>query len=116
MKKKNSDILKLPFETIKEMYYNIIYFHHLVYIFYGMSRPIYILIFILSVYILITVRTFPIILIFSDTTVVGDNINIIKTTFELNFDFYQLLFNSVDTQKYGKKKSCQFKKLHFNYL
>ena len=24
----------------------------------------------------------------SDTTVVGDNINIMKTTFELNFDLY----------------------------
>ena len=36
-------------------------------------------------------------------TVVGDNINIMKTTFELNFDFYQAL-NSMDTQKYGNKK------------
>ena len=39
----------------------------------------------------------------SDTTVVGDNINIMKTTFELNFDFYQAL-NSMDTQKYGNKE------------
>ena len=36
------------------------------------------------------------------TTVVGDNINIMKTTFELNFDFYQAL-NSMDTQEYGNK-------------
>ena len=36
-------------------------------------------------------------------TVVGDNINIMKTTFELNFDFYQAL-NSIDTQKYGNKE------------
>ena len=36
------------------------------------------------------------------TTVVGDNINIMKTTFELNFDFYQAL-NSMDTQNYGNK-------------
>ena len=32
--------------------------------------------------------------------VVGD---IVKTTFELNFDFYQAL-NSMDTQNYGKKE------------
>ena len=38
-----------------------------------------------------------------DCTVVGDNINIIETTFELNFDFYQSL-NSMDTQKYGNKE------------
>ena len=36
-------------------------------------------------------------------TVVGDNINIMKTTFELNFDFYQAL-KSMDTQKYGNKE------------
>ena len=36
-------------------------------------------------------------------TVVGDNINIMKTTFELNFDFYEPL-NSMDTQKYGNKE------------
>ena len=34
---------------------------------------------------------------------VGDNINIIKTTFEFNFDLYQAL-NSMDTQKYERKK------------
>ena len=37
-------------------------------------------------------------------TVVGDKINIMKTTFELNFDFYQAL-NSMDTQKHGNKES-----------
>ena len=39
------------------------------------------------------------------STVVGDNdnINIMKTTFELNFDFYQAL-NSMDTQKCGNKE------------
>ena len=36
-------------------------------------------------------------------TVVGNNINIMKTTFELNFDFCQAL-NSMDTQKYGNKE------------
>ena len=36
-------------------------------------------------------------------TVVGDKINIMKTTFELNFDFYQAL-KSMDTQKYGNKE------------
>ena len=36
-------------------------------------------------------------------TVVGDNINIMKTTFDLNFDFYQAL-KSMDTQKYGNKE------------
>ena len=41
------------------------------------------------------------------TTVVGDNINIMKTTFELNFDFYQAL-HSMDTQKYGNKKNLSF--------
>ena len=35
-------------------------------------------------------------------TVAGDKINIMKTTFKLNFDFYQAL-NSMDTQKYGNK-------------
>ena len=34
---------------------------------------------------------------------VGDNINIMKTTFELNFDFYQA-FKQHDTQKYGNKQ------------
>ena len=37
------------------------------------------------------------------TTVVSDNINILKTTFECNFDFIKLL-NNMDTQKYGNKK------------
>ena len=37
------------------------------------------------------------------STVVGDNINIMKTTFELNFDFYQAL-NSMDTHKYENKE------------
>ena len=74
-----------------------------------MSRPIYILIFILSVYILITVRTFPIILIFSDTTVVGDNINIIKTTFELNFDFLQAFKQHGYTKIYKKRKAVNLK-------
>ena len=37
-------------------------------------------------------------------TVVGDNINIMKTTFELHFYFYQAL-NSMDTQKYGNKEN-----------
>ena len=36
-------------------------------------------------------------------TVVGDNINIMRTTFELNFDFYKA-FKIKDTQKYGNKE------------
>ena len=36
-------------------------------------------------------------------TVVGHYINIMKTIFDLNFDFYQAL-NSMDTQKYGNKE------------
>ena len=36
-------------------------------------------------------------------TVVGDNINIMKTTLELNLDFYQAL-NTMDTQEYGNKE------------
>ena len=39
---------------------------------------------------------------FGPSTVVGDSINIMKTTLELNFDFYQAL-NSMDTQKYENK-------------
>ena len=49
------------------------------------------------------------------TTVVGDNINIMKTTFELNFDFYQA-FKQHGYTNMKTKRSCQFKKLHFNYL
>ena len=37
------------------------------------------------------------------TTVVGDNINIMKTTFELNCYFYQA-FKQHDTHKYGNKE------------
>ena len=43
-------------------------------------------------------------------TVVGDNINIMKTTLELNFDIK--LLNSMDTQK----EKLSIKKLIFNYL
>ena len=37
-------------------------------------------------------------------TVVGDNINITKTTFELNFDFYQAFKQHGYTKIYGKKE------------
>ena len=50
------------------------------------------------------------------TTVVGDNINIRKTTFELNFDIYQAFKQHGIYKNMKTKKSCQFKKLHFNYL
>ena len=42
------------------------------------------------------------------STVVGDNINIMKTTFDLNFDFIKLL-NSMDAHKMETKRSCQLK-------
>ena len=51
-----------------------------------------------------------------DCTVVGDNINIMKTTFELNFDFYQAFKQHGYTKIWKQLRSCQFKKLHFNYL
>ena len=44
---------------------------------------------------------------FTLSTVVGDNINIMKTTFELNFDFYQALKQHF-THKHGNKE-----KLHY---
>ena len=39
------------------------------------------------------------------STVVGDNINIMKTTFELNFNFYQA-FKQQGYTKYGKKREA----------
>ena len=39
------------------------------------------------------------------TTVVGDNINIMKTTFELNFDFYQA-FNQHGYTKIWKQREA----------
>ena len=46
----------------------------------------------------------------SSNTVVGDNINIMKTTFELNFDFYQAFKQYGYTQKYGNKEKLSIKK------
>ena len=51
----------------------------------------------------------PKVFFFCSSTVIGDNINIMKTTFELNFDFYQAL-NSIDTQKYGNREKLSIKK------
>ena len=42
-------------------------------------------------------------------TVVGDNINIMKTTFELNFDLYQA-FKQHGYTKYGNKEKLSIKK------
>ena len=44
------------------------------------------------------------------STVVGENINIMKTTFDLNFDFIKLL-NSMDTHKNGNKEKLSIKKV-----
>ena len=41
------------------------------------------------------------------TTVVGDYINIMKTTFDFNFDFYPVL-NSI-IQKMETKRSCKIR-------
>ena len=49
------------------------------------------------------------------TTVVGESINIMKTTFDLNFDFIKLL-NSMDTQKNENKENLSIKKASINYL
>ncbi len=42
-------------------------------------------------------------------TMEGDYINIIKTTFDFNFDLYPAL-NSIDTQKHGSKEKLSIKK------
>ena len=39
------------------------------------------------------------------TTVVGDNINIMKTTFDLNFDFYQAFKQHGYTQKWKQREA-----------
>ena len=49
-------------------------------------------------------------------TVVGDNINIRKTTFDLNFDFYKAFKQAWVHKNMKIKRSCQLKKLLFNYL
>ena len=46
---------------------------------------------------------------------IGDYINIMKTTFDLNFDVYST-FKSMDSQKMETKRTCQLKKILFNYL
>ena len=48
-------------------------------------------------------------------TVAGDNINIMKTTFDFIFDLYQPL-NSIITQKHEIKKKLLIKKFLFIYL
>ena len=40
-----------------------------------------------------------------DCTVVGDNINIMKTTFELNFDLYQAFKQHVNTKVWKQRKA-----------
>ena len=47
--------------------------------------------------------------IFSYYTVVGDNINIMKTTFELNFDFYQTFKQHGYTKIWKKRKAVNLK-------
>ena len=42
-------------------------------------------------------------------TVVGDNINIMKTTFELNFDFYQAFKQHGHTQIWKQRKAVNLK-------
>jgi len=48
------------------------------------------------------------------TTVVGDYMNIMKTTFDFNFDFYPVL-NSMNNPKNGNKEKLQNKNVLFNY-
>ena len=43
------------------------------------------------------------------STVVGDNINIIKTTFELNFDFYQAFKQHEYTKIWKERKAVNLK-------
>ena len=47
-------------------------------------------------------------------TVVGDNINIIKTTFELNFDFLQAFKQHGYTKIWKKRKAVNFKSYTLN--
>jgi len=52
-------------------------------------------------------------------TVVGDNIIIMKTTFELNFDSYKSFKQHGYTKNVETKRSCQFKSfslITWNYL
>ena len=44
-----------------------------------------------------------------DCTVVGDNINIMKTTFELNFDLYQAFKQHVNTKVWKQRKAVNLK-------
>ena len=44
------------------------------------------------------------------STIVGDYIKIMKTTFDFNFDLYPAL-NSIDTQKHGSKEKLSIKKI-----
>ena len=43
------------------------------------------------------------------STVVGDNINIMKTTFELNFDFYQAFKQHGNTKIWKQRKAVNLK-------
>ena len=46
-------------------------------------------------------------LITFEHTVVGDNIKIMKTTFDFNFDLYQAFKqHGWDTHKHGNKENC----------
>ena len=47
----------------------------------------------------------------------GDYMNIIKTTFHVNFDLYRAYKqNGLDTLKHGNKEKLSIKKLLFDYL
>ena len=43
------------------------------------------------------------------STVVGNNINIMKTTFELNFDFYQALKQHENTKTWKQREAVNLK-------
>ena len=47
--------------------------------------------------------------IFSSSTVVGDNINIMKTTFELNFDFFQAFKQHGYTKIWKQREAVDLK-------
>ena len=47
---------------------------------------------------------------------VGENINIMKTTLDLNFDFYQAFKQHGYTEKWKQREAVILKKFLFNYL
>ena len=47
---------------------------------------------------------------------IGDYFNIIKTTFDFNFDLYQAFYQALIHKNMDRKRYCQIKKLLFIYL